>query len=138
LLLVGMAMVMEKSGMTHQLARWLAEAVGGLYPIVAPFIGALGAFMTGTNTHSNVVFGALQLDTARRLGLDELVILGAQNVGGAVGSVFAPAKVVVACAAAGIAAREHEAVRRNLAYGVIVVALTGLLTAALVYASAGP
>ena len=63
--MVTMAVIMESAGMTDALARGLAVGLGGIYPFVAPWIGALGAFMTGSNTNSNVVFGGLQLQTAR-------------------------------------------------------------------------
>jgi len=61
--MVAMAVIMETSGMTATLALSLAAAVGVLYPLIAPWIGAIGAFMTGSNTNSNVVFSALQLRT---------------------------------------------------------------------------
>lgn len=58
--MVAMAVIMQHSGMTDTLARGLAFSMGWAYPVVAPWIGALGAFMTGSNTNSNVVFGALR------------------------------------------------------------------------------
>jgi lactate permease len=68
--MVGMAMFMTDSGMTYVLALGLSHALGAVYPLVAPFIGALGAFMTGSNTNSNVLFAPLQQRTAAILGLD--------------------------------------------------------------------
>ena len=68
LFLVGMALFMADSGMTFTLALGLSRVVGRAFPLIAPFIGALGAFMTGSNTNSNVVFGALQKSTAELLG----------------------------------------------------------------------
>ena len=68
LALVGMAMAMDHSGMTFVLARGLSEVAGPLYALVSPFIGLLGAFMTGSNTNSNVVFTSLQMSTAELLG----------------------------------------------------------------------
>lgn len=130
--LVGMALFMADSGMTFTLAQGLSRVVGGAFPFMAPFIGALGAFMTGSNTNSNVVFGQLQQSTAQALGLNVLIILGAQNVGGAIGSMFAPAKVIVGCSTAGLAGQEGEVLRLNLIYGVLIVALAGVLTVGLV------
>jgi lactate permease len=63
-LMVAMATMMQASGMTETLAQGLADAVGKAFPLVAPWIGALGAFMTGSNTNSNVVFAGLQMRTA--------------------------------------------------------------------------
>ncbi|MFN2137421.1 MAG: L-lactate permease [Candidatus Promineifilaceae bacterium] len=92
--LVAMAVIMEHAGMTSLLAGVLSHS-GVLFPFLSPFIGALGAFMTGSNTNSNVIFGELQRQTAVELGLSVPLILAAQNAGGAVGSNFAPAKVIV-------------------------------------------
>lgn len=130
--LVGMAMFMADSGMTFTLAQGLSRTVGGAFPAIAPFIGALGAFMTGSNTNSNVVFAPLQQSTAEILELDALIILGAQNVGGAVGSMFAPAKVIVGCSTAGLAGQEGDVLRQNLIYGLVIIGLTGLLTVAFI------
>ncbi len=59
---------MQHAGMTETLAQGLADATGRFFPVVSPWIGALGAFMTGSNTNSNVVFSALQMRTAELLG----------------------------------------------------------------------
>lgn len=133
--LVGMALFMADSGMTFTLAQGLSRVVGRAFPFVAPFIGALGAFMTGSNTNSNVVFAQLQQQTAHALGVNVLIILAAQNVGGAIGSMFAPAKVIVGASTAGLAGQEGEVLRLNLTYGLLIVALAGVLTAALIYAA---
>ena len=53
-----------------------------IYPAVAPLIGVLGAFLTGSNNNSNVLFGVLQMETARLLGLNVPLILAAQTAGG--------------------------------------------------------
>ncbi len=126
--LVGMALFMADSGMTFTLAQGLSQTVGGAFPFISPFIGALGAFMTGSNTNSNVVFAPLQLRTAELIGLNVALILGAQNVGGAIGSMFAPAKVIVGCSTAGLAGQEGEVLRLNLIYGLLIVGLAGVLT----------
>ncbi|MBC7262268.1 MAG: L-lactate permease, partial [Chloroflexi bacterium] len=55
--MVGMATTMEHAGMTYFLASGIAQMAGRAFPLVSPFIGALGAFMTGSNTNSNVIFG---------------------------------------------------------------------------------
>lgn len=130
--LVAMALLMTQTGMTFVLADAVGRVSGPAYPAVAPLIGALGAFMTGSNTNSNVVFAPLQQSAAAALGYDAAVILAAQNVGGAVGSVFAPAKVVVGCSTVGLAGREGEVLRANLVYGLAIVVLAGLATLAVV------
>jgi lactate permease len=127
--MVGMAVVMQHAGMTHTLAKGVAETFGGVYPLVSPFIGALGAFMTGSNTNSNVVFGDFQQTAARLLGLNELIILAAQTAGGAIGSTFAPAKVIVGASTAGLGGEEGPVLRKVMIYGTVLVAIVGLATA---------
>jgi lactate permease len=126
--MVAMAVIMEHAGMTDSLARGLAEGVGHIFPFVAPWIGALGAFMTGSNTNSNVVFGALQLHTAELLGFNAAIILAGQTAGAALASVIAPTKVVVGASTAGMAGREGEVMRKLLVYTGISVLLIGVLT----------
>jgi len=127
--MVGMAVVMSHAGMTNMLARGLSESVGPtLYPVVAPLIGTLGAFMTGSNTNSNVVFGALQRDTAELLGLSITTILAAQTAGASLGSVFAPAKVIVGCSTVGLAGQEGPVISRMLLYGLIPVVVIAVVT----------
>jgi lactate permease len=125
--MVAMAVIMQSSGMTDTLARGLADSMGRAYPIVAPWIGALGAFMTGSNTNSNVVFGALQLRTAQLLGYSVAIILGAQTAGAAVASILAPTKIVVGASTAGMAGREGDVLRKLLAYTAVLLILISVL-----------
>ena len=129
LALVAMAALMTHSGMTQIIARGVSETFSALlYPLVAPFIGALGAFMTGSNTNSNVVFGALQQETATLLGLSVPVVLAGQTAGASLGSVLAPAKVIVGCSTVGLAGQEGPVIRRMLILGLIPVAFVALFT----------
>jgi lactate permease len=126
--MVSMAVIMEHAGMTDTLARGLALGFSAAFPLVAPWIGALGAFMTGSNTNSNVVFGALQLRTAQLLGYSAALILAGQTAGAALASVMAPTKVVVGASTAGMAGREGEVMRKLVAYTGLLVLLISLLT----------
>ena len=129
ILMVCMAVVMENSGMTDALARGLANFAGILFPLVAPWIGALGAFMTGSNTNSNVVFALLQMRTAQLLGYPVAIILAGQTAGAGLASVVAPAKIVVGTSTADLAGREGEVMRKMLPYIIVLVLLISLLTA---------
>ena len=129
LALVAMASLMTHSGMTQIIARGLSEAFSdAMYPLFAPFIGALGAFMTGSNTNSNVVFGALQQETAELLGLTVPIVLAGQTAGASLGSVLAPAKIIVGCSTVGLSGEEGPVIRRMLLLGLIPVVFVALLT----------
>jgi lactate permease len=123
-----MAVVMEITGMTEALAKGLAQFMGIFFPLIAPWIGALGAFMTGSNTNSNVVFSLLQLRTANLLGYTAAIILAGQTAGAALASVAAPAKVVVGTSTADLAGREGEVMRKMLPYIIVLVLLISVLT----------
>jgi lactate permease len=131
--MVTMAVIMEHAGMTDALARGIAERFGSLFPLFAPWIGALGAFMTGSTTNSNVVFGALQLRTAQLLGFSAAIILAGQTAGASLASVMAPTKVVVGTSTAGMSGREGDVLRRLLVYTGLLVLLISLLTVVAVW-----
>lgn len=123
-----MAVIMENSGMTERLARGLAEGAGMFFPVISPWIGALGAFMTGSNVNSNMVFAALQMRTAELLKVSIPIILAAQTAGGSIGSAMAPTKVVVGASTAGMAGKEGEVMRHLVLYIALQVLLVSILT----------
>lgn len=127
LFMVVMAMVMSYSGMTFLLARGTIGIAGGVYPLLAPIVGLLGCFMTGSNTNSNVLFGALQRDIALLLGKNPAIMAALQTTGGALGSMVAPAKVLVACATAGLQGKEGEVIGVVMKYCLSLTLLTGIL-----------
>jgi len=127
LAMVAVASVMLHSGMTFLLAEGLSVSFSPeLYPAVAPFIGALGAFITGSNNNSNVLFAALQQNAAELLNLSVPLILGAQTAGGALGSVLAPAKVIVGASTVGLAGEEGAIMRKLLGYGAVTIGTVAL------------
>ncbi|MGB7874007.1 MAG: L-lactate permease [Anaerolineales bacterium] len=126
-LMVAMATMMQGSGMTEALAQGLADAVGKAFPLIAPWIGGIGAFMTGSNTNSNVLFAGLQMRTAELLSYSVPAILAAQTAGAAVASVAAPTKVVVGASTAGMAGKEGDVLRALIGYTFLLVLFIGLL-----------
>ncbi len=131
--MVGMAVMMEHAGMTYRLAQGLSTAVGAAFPLISPLIGTLGAFMTGSNTNSNVIFAPLQQRTAELIGISIWIILGAQTTGGALGSMLAPAKVIVGCSTAGLAGQEGQVMRKTVGYGVAIAIAVGMVAWAAVH-----
>jgi len=127
--MVAMAMIMQLSGMTESIALGLASSVGAAFPIIAPWIGALGAIMTGSNTNSNVIFALLQMRTAELLSYSVPIILAAQTAGAGLASVVAPTKVVVGASTAGMVGREGEIMRALIGYIVFLLISISILTA---------
>ncbi len=130
--MVAMAITMENTGMTLALAQGLSQVAGGAFPFVSPFIGVLGAFMTGSNVNSNVIFTSLQQTTAQLLHINPIIILAAQTTGGAVGGAFAPAKVILACSTVGLTGQEGKVLKTILVYGVAILVVVGLVALAAV------
>ncbi len=124
--MVMMALVMSDSGMTRALADAIRTGAGAAFPILSPYLGVLGAFMTGSNTNSNVTMGLLQLETAIALGLPPVLIAAAQTVGGSLGSGVSPDKAVLGAAIAGTPGREAVITRRALPYTFVIVGAVGI------------
>ena len=124
--MVMMAVVMADTGMTVLLARGIANVSGPVFPLVSPFIGLLGSFMSGSNTNSNVMFGLLQLETARALGIGPVTISSIQSIGASVGSPMSPAKVLVGAAVVGLAGQERDIFRIVIPYILALVLLAGV------------
>ena len=95
------------------MAKALAAIAGKAYIIIAPFIGVLGAFMSGSNTVSNTLFSSLQFETAGLIGLPTVFIVALQNCGGAIGNMVCVNNVVAACATTGTNGNEGKIIRTN-------------------------
>ena len=132
-MMVMMALVMTDTGMTVLLGKAIANGTGVVFPVFSPYIGVLGTFMTGSNTNSNVMFGALQLETASALGIGTVTVASIQSIGGSLGSAIAPAKVLVGTAIVGLSGREGEVMKQTIPYCLIIVLLTGLLAWVMLY-----
>ena len=126
--IVMMAVIMQHAGMTDTLARGFSSSLGWFYPALSPWIGALGAVMTGSNANSNLVFSLLQLRTAELLGLPAAIILAAQTTGGALGSVVAPTKIIVGASTAGLGGQEGDILRKLLPAICVLLLIISIIT----------
>jgi len=141
LLAVPMVQVFINSGsdgmpsMPITLAQGMASATGASWPLFAPVVGALGAFIAGSNTVSNMMFALFQFSTAQGIGLDlagitTVVVL--QAVGGAAGNMICVHNVVAASATVGLVDREGDLIRKTLIPMVYYVVQAGLIGMALI------
>jgi len=104
--------IMVKTGMMRLLASALASIAKAGYPYVAVTIGSLGAFMTGTNLGSNIMFGPMHIEAANALALNPVTIFASQNVGGAIGNMICPNNVIAVATTVSILGREGEIMRK--------------------------
>jgi lactate permease len=102
------------SSMPLTLAEGASSLMGGAWPIAAPFIGALGAFVAGSNTISNLTFSLFQFSTATQIGASPEVVVAAQAVGGAAGNMITIHNVVAASATVGLLGREGDLIRKTI------------------------
>jgi lactate permease len=124
-----MTMIMETSGQTNVLALGIAEVSPPVvYAGLANIIGVVGAFMTSSNTSSNVLFSPLHASVVESMeDLSLAVIIAAQSTGGAIGNVIAPANVILGTSTAGIQGRESEVYKITLVFALITgVAVSGV------------
>lgn len=124
-MLMLLASLMTDSGMIYMFALGISRFSGAFFPIISPLIGILGAFLTGNNTTSNVLFGAFQVDTARILGYSPQIIAASQSVGGAIGSAIAPAKIIMGISVLEMKNPESDVVKKCLIYTLINGFLVG-------------
>ncbi len=102
------------SSMPLVLAETVSVALGENWPAVAPTIGALGAFVAGSNTISNMMFSLFQFGVAENIGVAASTIIALQAVGGAAGNMTCVHNVVAASAAAGLLGKEGNIIRKTL------------------------
>ena len=123
---LGLAYVMNLSGMTSTLGLWIAGA-GGILALLSPVIGWLGVAITGSDTSSNALFGALQVQAAKEAGIDQTLLAAANSSGGVLGKMISPQNLAIGAAAVGMAGKEGDIFRRVLFWSLVMTALMGIL-----------
>ena len=123
---LGMTYIMMNSGaaaksdsMLIVIAKTAAVIVGGGWYLVAPLIGILGAFISGSNTVSDIMFGALQANAAKEIGMPVISTLALQAVGGAAGNMICVHNVVAVLTTVGLVGHEGKVIRNNLKIAIV-------------------
>ncbi len=119
--------------MPQVVAEGLGNVSGPFYPFVAPFIGLLGSFITGSNTVSNLLFTPFQEQSALALGFPVFLIIALQNIGGAIGNMIAPHNVIAASATVKLRHQEGKIIRHTIGPALIYATLAGIIAMILVY-----
>ncbi len=115
------------------MAQWVADSVGGIYPLLAPSVGALGAFIAGSNTVSNMMLSQFQFGVAENLGISTALIVAVQAIGAAAGNMVAIHNVVAASATVGLLGREGTTLRKTVWPTLYYVLFTGLIALLAIY-----
>ncbi len=124
---LGLAYVMNASGMTNCLGLIFTKT-GHWFPFIAPILGWLGVFLTGSDTSSNVLFGGLQKATAEQLGLNPILTGAANTSGGVMGKMISPQSLAVATAACGMVGKEGDLFRFTLKHSLFLTFLVCVIT----------
>lgn len=98
-----------------------------LMPFLSPMIGALGVFITGSNTSANALFGNLQMLTAQGLGLSDILIASSGNAGASAGKMISPQSIVIAATAVGLLGKEGLIMRRTIKFAIPYVMFLGFM-----------
>ncbi len=137
--LIALASVMNYSGMIAAIATGLVALSGSFYPFFAPLIGAIGTFVTGSDTSSNILFGKLQANVAGQLGMtgqasvagftgSESDWLAAANTAGATGGkMISPQSIAIATAACDMKGADDAILRKAIPYAAAYIVICGLI-----------
>jgi lactate permease len=125
---LALAYVLNQSGQTNTLGAFLAQA-GGIFVLLSSLLGWIGVAVSGSDTSANALFGALQVQTAARAGLDPLLLAAANSSGGVLGKMISPQNLAIAASAVGMAGKEGDIFRKVLGWSLVLVAFMCVLVA---------
>jgi lactate permease len=115
---LALAFVMNASGQTITLGTWMAGA-GGTFALLSPILGWLGVAVTGSDTSSNSLFGALQITAAGKADLSQVLMAASNSSGGVLGKMISPQNLAIAAAAVGMDGREGDIFRRVVGWSLL-------------------
>jgi lactate permease len=123
----------ERASMPLTLAEGAANIAGAGWPAFAPWIGALGAFVAGSNTVSNLMFALFQFSTGEQIGVRPETVVATQAVGGAAGNMITVHNIVAASATVGLVGREGELIRKTILPTIYYCLLAGAISLVAIY-----
>jgi lactate permease len=125
---LALAFVMNASAQTITLGTWMAAA-GGLFALISPILGWLGVAVTGSDTSSNSLFGALQVTAAEHAGLSQVLMVASNSSGGVLGKMISPQNLAIAAAAVGMNGKEGDIFRRVIVWSLVFLLVMCALSA---------
>jgi lactate permease len=123
---LGLAYVMNLAGMTITLGMWAAGA-GGFFAFLSPIVGWFGTAVTGSDTSSNSLFGALQVAAAHHARLSPTLLAAANSSGGVMGKMVSPQNLAIGAAAVGLAGREGDIFRKVIGWSLLFLLIMAVL-----------
>ncbi len=126
-IVLAFAFIANYSGLSSTLALALSHT-GKSFTFFSPFLGWLGVFVTGSDTSSNALFGALQATTAHQIGVSDVLLVAVNSTGGVTGKMISPQSIAIACAAVGLVGKESDLFRYTVKYSLGLCAVAGIMT----------
>jgi lactate permease len=123
---LALAYVMNLSGQTASLGVWLA-GTGSAFALISPILGWIGTAVTGSDTSSNSLFGALQVQAAAKANLDPVLMAAANSSGGVLGKMVSPQNLAIAAAAVAMAGQEGVIFRKVIGWSLLMLLLMCIL-----------
>jgi lactate permease len=123
---LGLAYVMNSSGQTATLGIWMA-GIGSAFAILSPVLGWLGVAVTGSDTSSNSLFGALQVSAATKAHLSPALMAASNSSGGVLGKMVSPQNLAIAAAAVGMSGKEGDIFRKVIGWSLGLLAFMCVL-----------
>lgn len=120
---LGCAKIMSYSGMISSISAFSIAVAGAAYPAFAPWIGALGTFVTGSGTSSGLLFGPVQSQAAEALSLDSYWLAALNSLGVASGKMLSPQTLAIGLAAVKLQGKDAELLKAVLPYGLVFLML---------------
>ncbi|WP_261883234.1 L-lactate permease [Vibrio pelagius] len=114
-------------------ANFAADLVGSAFPALSATVGALGAFIAGSNTVSNMMFSQFQFEVAQTLTISSAVVVALQAVGAAAGNMIAIHNVVAASATVGLLGREGATLRKTVIPTFYYLVMAGIIGLVVIY-----
>jgi lactate permease len=123
---LALAYVMNLSGQTATLGTWAAGA-GTFFAFLSPLIGWFGTAVTGSDTSTNSLFGALQVAAAHKSGLSPTLLAAANSSGGVLAKMVSPQNLAIGAAAVGLGGKEGDIFRKVIGWSLALVLLMAVL-----------
>ncbi|HAX72071.1 MAG TPA: lactate permease [Firmicutes bacterium] len=127
LAIVSIAKIMDYSGMIQAIAVVLVSVTGTFFPIISPFLGALGTFITGSDTSANLLFGSLQTSVAKQIGVSDYWLAAANTSGATLGKMISPQSIAIAASATNLVGQEGTLLSKTVKYCIGFVIVLGII-----------
>lgn len=121
------AKVMGYAGMITSISTFAIGVTGSFYPLIAPWLGGLGTFVTGSGTNSGVLFGAVQKTAAETLSVNPYWMVALNSLGVAAGKMISPQSLAIALSSVDARGQDSKLMSQIMPYGIAFLVLMSII-----------